>query len=228
MDATDDLPQVNVGFRVLLADTHALLRRGLRECLRDILVEEGITPNICETATAQSAIEHIRGALWDLVILDLNLPDMPGLEALRILKTLQPDLAVLVVSIYAKEHYASRAVRAGALGYLTKETGPEELRIAVSRMLQRGNSPQPPVAERIQDAVPNRNSLKTEVFPAALSDREIEVLQWIAQGRRLTDIAEQLNLSIKTVSTYRSRLLSKLGRRTTGELIRYALDQQLV
>lgn len=228
MDACQALPQVKADLRILLADDHALLRRGLKECLRDILVEDGLTPYIVETASAHKAIEHIRAAAWDLVILDLNLPDMPGLEVLRILKSLRPDLAVLVVSIYAEEHYATRAVRAGALGYLTKEAGPEELRMAVSRILQGGHSLQPPEAERVQDIAPNRNGLCADTLPALLSDREIEVLQWIAQGRRLTEIAEQLNLSIKTVSTYRARLLSKLGMRTTAELIRYALDQQLV
>ena len=228
VDASQDLPQVNADLRVLLADDHALLRRGLRECLQDILVEDGITPHIVETASAHNAIEHIRTASWNLVILDLNLPDMPGLEVLRILKSLQPNLAILVVSIYAEEHYATRAVRAGALGYLTKEAGPEELRMAVSRILRSGTSLSLQEVERIQNNAPNRNGESADALPALLSDREIEVLQWITQGRRLTDIAEQLNLSIKTVSTYRARLLSKLGMRTTAELIRYALDQQLV
>lgn len=117
---------------ILIADDHALVRRGLREFLRDFFVEDGLAPHIIETGSAQNAIAQIRATAWDLVILDLNLPDMPGLEILRILKSLQPTAAVLVVSIYAEEHYATRAVRAGALGYLTKDTGPQELRTAVS------------------------------------------------------------------------------------------------
>lgn len=228
VNAFQELPDVKTDLRILLADDHALLRRGLRECLRDFLTEEGLTLHITETALALNAIEHIRTAACDLVILDLNLPDMPGLEVLRILKSLQPSLPVLVVSIYAEEHYATRAVRAGALGYLTKETGPQELRTAVSRILQGGNHFPPPQAELVQGTISNRNALCADALPAVLSDREIEVLQWIAQGRRLTEIAEHLNLSIKTVSTYRARLLTKLGMRTTAELIRYALDQQLV
>lgn len=223
-----ELPAVKTDLRILLADDHALLRRGLREFLRDFFIEDGLTPHIAETASAHNAIERIRTETWDLVILDLNLPDMPGLEILRILKSLQPTLAVLVVSIYAEEHYAARAVRAGALGYLTKETGPQELRTAVSRILQGGNYVPPTDTEPIQYSMSNRNALCANDLPAVLSDREIEVLQWIAQGRRLTDIAEHLNLSIKTVSTYRARLLIKLGMKTTAELIRYALDQQLV
>ncbi len=229
MNAFQELPAVKSDLRILLADDHALLRRGLKECLREFLVEDGLTPHIAETASAQNAIERIRTETWDLVILDLNLPDMPGLEVLRVLKSLQPTLAVLVVSIYAEEHYATRAVRAGALGYLTKETGPQELRAAVSRILH-GENYVPPTTQTdsIQDTLSNRNALCADALPAILSDREIEVLQWIAQGRRLTEIAEHLNLSIKTVSTYRARLLIKLGMRTTAELIRYALDQQLV
>lgn len=228
MNAFQELPAVKSDLRILLADDHALLRRGLKECLREFLVEDGLTPHIAETASAQNAIERIRTETWDLVILDLNLPDMPGLEVLRVLKSLQPNLAVLVVSIYAEEHYATRAVRAGALGYLTKETGPQELRAAVSRILQGENYVPPTQTDPLHDTLSNRNALCADALPALLSDREIEVLQWIAQGRRLTEIAEHLNLSIKTVSTYRARLLIKLGMRTTAELIRYALDQQLV
>ncbi len=228
MNVFQELPAVKTDLNILLADDHALLRRGLKEFLRDFLIEDGLTPHITETASAHNAIERVRTETWDLVILDLNLPDMPGLEILRIVKSLQPSLAVLVVSIYAEEHYAARAVRAGALGYLTKETGPQELRTAVSRILQGGNYIPPTHTEPAQYTLSNRNALCADVLPAVLSDREIEVLQWIAQGRRLTEIAEHLNLSIKTVSTYRARLLIKLGMRTTAELIRYALDQQLV
>lgn len=229
VNVLDESPTVKTTLRILLADDHALLRRGLKEFLQDFLTEDGRTPYIAETATAQHAIEQIRSGDWDLVILDLNLPDMPGLEVLRILKSMQPSLPVLVVSIYSEEHYASRAVRAGALGYLTKETGPEELRAAVSRILHGGSYvPSPHNDQPHQEGFSTKNPVATNTLPAGLSDREIEVLQWIAQGRRLTEIAEHLNLSIKTVSTYRSRLLIKLGMRTTAELIRYALDQQLV
>lgn len=226
--ACGDPPPTKANVRILLADDHALLRRGLREFLRDFLTEDGLTPDIVETASACHAIDQIRTGTWDLVILDLNLPDMPGLEVLRILKSVQPGLPVLVVSIYAEEHYSARAVRAGALGYLTKDRGPQELRMAVSRILQGGNYLPPPQPEHAQDEGPNRNMPSADTLPATLSDREIEVLQWIAQGRRLTEIAGRLNLSIKTVSTYRARLLIKLGMRTTAELIRYALNQQLV
>lgn len=229
VNVLDESPTVKSTLKILLADDHALLRRGLKEFLQDFLAEDGQTPYIAETGSAQHAIEQIRAAAWDLVILDLNLPDMPGLEVLRILKSVQPALPVLVVSIYSEEHYATRAVRAGALGYLTKETGPEELRAAVSRILRGGSyAPSSQIGPQQQDALSTRPVTYTDRLPAGLSDREIEVLQWIAQGRRLTEIAEHLNLSIKTVSTYRSRLLIKLGMRTTAELIRYALDQQLV
>ena len=228
VNAVDMLSSVKTDLNILLADDHALLRRGLKEFLQDFLTEDGLTPHITETASAQSAIDQIRTGAWDLVVLDLNLPDMPGLEVLRILKSLQPSLPILIVSIYAEQHYAARAIRAGALGYLTKDTGPQQLRAAVSRILHGGNYFPPPQPEQVSDTVVDRSASSAHDLPAVLSDREIEVLQWIAQGRRLTEIAEHLNLSIKTVSTYRARLLIKLGMKTTAELIRYALDQQLV
>ncbi|MBI4002322.1 MAG: response regulator transcription factor [Nitrospira defluvii] len=224
MESFQKISRFQSDISILIADDHALVRRGLRE----FLVEDGLAPRIIETGSAHDAIAQMRAATWDLVILDLNLPDMPGLEILRMLKSLQPSVAVLVVSIYAEERCASRALRASALGYLTKDTGPEELRSAVSRLLQGEQYLRSDGATHIQDSVPNRNALSNDPLPAVLSDREFEVLQWIAQGRRLTDIAEHLNLSIKTVSTYRTRLLIKLGLRTTAELVRYALDQQLV
>lgn len=213
--------------RILIADDHAFLRRGLREFLHEFLGKGGSFPSVVEISSAEEAIAQVRAAAWDLVILDLNLPDMPGLEILRTLKSLRPTLAVLVLSIYAEEHYAARALRAGALGYLTKKSGPEQLRATVAQVLQRSRPSNEP-AECLDDGRLKQNPLCATTFPAGLSDWEMEVLQWIAQGRRLTHIAEHLNLSIKTVSTYRTRLLTKLGLRTTAELIRYALDQQLV
>lgn len=227
VDACQDSPLGKPDVRILLADDHALLRRGLREFLCEFLIEDGLTPHIVETTTAQHAIEQTRTTTWDLVILDLNLPDMPGLDLVRMLKSLQPALPILVVSIYAEEHFAARAIRAGALGYLTKEQGPQELRVAVSHILHGEDALPKPELECIQHTTPKRYAHCADTPSTVLSDREIEVLQWIAQGRRLTEIAEQLNVSIKTVSTYRARLLIKLGMRTTAELIRYALDQQL-
>ena len=223
-----DASSMKTDIRILLADDHALLRRGMREFLQDFLSEDGLTPHISETDSASGALEQVRTAAWDLAILDLNLPDMPGLEILRIFKSLHPSLPVLIVSIYAEEHYSARAIRAGAFGYLTKARGPQELRMAVSRILQGGKYLPPPDVDRLHGEGAHRPPSGDDPLPTTLSDREIEVLQWIAQGRRLTEIAGQLNLSIKTVSTYRARLLMKLGKSTTAELIRYALGQQLV
>jgi DNA-binding NarL/FixJ family response regulator len=228
MEFPQDRSHFSPHLKILIADDHALVPRGLRECLRDFLAEDGLTPHIVGTSSAHDAIAQIHAATWNLVILDLNLPDMPGLEILRILKSVQPTAAALVLSIYAEEHYAARAVRAGALGYLTKDRGPEELRSAVSRLLQGEPYRHADAAAPHQYRGPHRNALLGDSHPPVLSDREFEVLQWIAQGRRLTDIAEHLKLSIKTVSTYRTRLLIKLGLKTTAELVRYALDQQVV
>ncbi len=213
---------------ILIVDDHALVRRGLREFLQDFSVEDGLALRIVETGSAHEAIRHLHAAAWNLVIVDLNLPDMPGLEMLRILKSVQPTAAVLVMSIYAEEHYAARVVRAGARGYLTKDAGPEELRSAIARLLRGEQYHQNETTTDLQSGMPKSRTPCTNALPTMLSDREFEILQWIARGRRLTDIAEELNLSIKTVSTYRSRLLMKLGLRTTADLVRYALDHQLV
>lgn len=213
---------------ILIADDHALIRRGLKEYLQDFLVEKELPLRFMETVSAHDALAQIRAATWDLVILDLNLPDMPGLEVLRIIKSLQPLAAILVVSIYAEDHFATRAIRAGAHGYLRKDTGPEELRTAVSCLLQGQSYHRAEGTTPVHGNRSGENTPRAEALTAVLSDRELEVLQCIAQGRRLTNIAEQLNLSIKTVSTYRTRLLTKLGLKTTAELVRYALDQQLV
>ena len=215
-------------FHILIVDDHALVRRGLREFLQDFSIEDGLALRIVETGSAHEAIVHLRAAAWNLVIVDLNLPDMPGLEMLRILKSVQPTAAVLVMSIYAEEHYASRVVRAGARGYLTKDAGPQELRSAIDRLLQGEQYHHTEASADLQAGMPKSRTPCTTALPTMLSDREFEILQWIAQGGRLTDIAEELNLSIKTVSTYRSRLLMKLGFRTTADLVRYALDHQLV
>lgn len=136
MESFRNMSRLRSDINILMVDGHALVRRGLKEFLREFLLEDGLIPHLVETASAHDAIEQVHAAAWDLVILDLNLPDMPWLEVLHILKSMRPTLAILIVSIYSEEHYATRALRAGALGYLTTETGPGELRAALMRLLQ--------------------------------------------------------------------------------------------
>lgn len=208
--------------KLLLADDHAIVRRGLIQVLKDKLR----SPTLAETATAQGAIEAIRKEQWDLVILDINLPDKNGIEALKEMKSIRPTLPVLILSLYPEEQYATRALRAGAAGYVTKDTAPEEVAAVVEKILQGGKYVSASLAECLADELAGRRA-GAGALHELLSDRELEVLRLLATGKTPTEIADHLALSVKTVSTYRARLLDKLHVRTTAELIRYAVDHHL-
>jgi DNA-binding NarL/FixJ family response regulator len=208
--------------KILLVDDHALVRRGVAHVLREDLPDL----TIVEKGTAQEAIEATQTTSWDLVILDINLPDKSGLDALKDIKRVCPDLPVLILSLYPEAHYARRALKAGASGYLTKDSAPEEVTTAVKRILQGGRYVSASLAEQLAADLGTTSGEAREPHEM-LSDRELEVLRLIGSGNTPTEIAEQLTLSIKTVSTYRARILEKLNLRTTAELIRFAVDHQL-
>lgn len=209
--------------KILLADDHALVRRGVAHVLREEIADLSIT----EAGTAQEALEAIQTDGLDLLILDVNLPDKNGLEALKDIKRLCPGLPVLILSLYPEAHYARRALKAGASGYITKDTAPEEVTNAVKRILQGGRYVSASLAEQLAADLGAPAGEHREPHEM-LSDRELEVLRLIGRGNTPTEVAEQLTLSIKTVSTYRARLLEKLELRTTAELIRFAVDHHLI
>lgn len=209
--------------KILLADDHALVRRGVAHVLREDIADLDIT----EAGTAQDALQAVHTSRWDLVILDVNLPDKSGLEVLKDIKRTYPTLPVLMLSLYPEAQYARRALKAGASGYLTKDTAPEEVTNAVRRVLQGGHYVSASLAEQLAadlGATVGEHRTPHDI----LSDRDLEVLRLIGRGHTPTEIAEQLALSIKTVSTYRGRLLEKLQLRTTAELIRFAVDHRLI
>ncbi|MDO9118425.1 MAG: response regulator transcription factor [Nitrospira sp.] len=208
--------------KILLVDDHALVRRGVAHVLQEDLPDL----TIVEKGTALDALEAVHATPWDLVILDINLPDKSGLDALKDIKRISPDLPVLILSLYPEAQYARRALKAGASGYLTKDTAPEEVTTAVKRILQGGRYVSAALAEQLAADLGTTSGEAREPHER-LSDRELEVLRLIGSGRTPTEIAEQLALSIKTVSTYRARILEKLNLRTTAELIRFAVDHQL-
>ena len=208
--------------KILLVDDHALVRRGVAHVLREDLPDL----TIVEKGTARDAIEATQTTPWDLVILDINLPDKSGLDALKDIKRVCPDLPILILSLYPEAHYARRALKAGAAGYLTKDTAPEEVTTAVKRILQGGRYVSATLAEQLAADLGTTSGEAQEPHDM-LSDRELEVLRLIGSGKTPTEVAEQLTLSIKTVSTYRARILEKLNLRTTAELIRFAVDHQL-
>ncbi len=207
--------------RCLLVDDHPIVRRGVR----DLLIDERVCSEIEEVGSGEAALDAIRRRSWDLVLLDVALPDKHGLEVLKETKLLQPRLPVLMLSLYPEKEFAMRAIRAGASGYLTKQSAPSELLAAVRRVLQGGRYITEALAEQMAEAL---GSGTEGPHHARLSDRELEVLRLFGKGKAVSVIAEDLSLSVKTISTYRARILEKLSCRTTAELIRYAIDARLV
>jgi two-component system invasion response regulator UvrY len=207
--------------RILIADDHAVFRRGLSETLG----EEFSRVTFGEAKTAQETLDHVRRQDWDIVILDISMPGKSGLDILDDLHRLRPKLPVLLLSMHPEEQYARRALKSGAAGYLTKESVPDEIKEAVRRVQAGGRYVSAALAEKL--AFDLRREVDTPVHEL-LSDREFQVLRMIASGKTVKQIADEISLSVKTVSTYRARILEKTGMKTTADLIRYALQNQLV
>ena len=207
--------------RILIADDHAVFRRGLRDTLADAFPRV----NFGEAKTAQETIEHVRRQDWDVVILDISMPGKSGLDILDALRRLRPKLPVLLLTMHPEQQYARRALRAGAAGYLTKDGVPEELKEAIKKIVAGGRYVSATLAEKL--AVDLQEGADLPLYEL-LSDREFQVLRMIASGKTVKEIAEDLSLSVKTVSTYRGRILEKTGMKTNAELIRYALQARLV
>jgi len=207
--------------KVLIADDHAVFRRGLRETLAEAFSRV----TFGEARTAQETLEQVRRQDWDVVILDISMPGKSGLDILEDLKRLRPRMPILLLSMHPEQQFARRALKSGAAGYLTKDSVTEELKEAVKKIVGGGRYVSATLAEKL--AVDLRQGADTPLYEL-LSDREFQVLRMIASGKTVKDIAEDLSLSVKTVSTYRGRILEKTGMKTNAELIRYALESQLV
>lgn len=206
--------------RVLIADDHAILRRGLKEILmRDL---KGV---VCgEAKDADEALSQVRDAAWDLLILDITMPGRSGLDALRDLKLTRPKLPVLVLSMHPEDQYAKRILKAGAVGYMNKESAPEELVKAVRKVLAGGMYVSAALAEILAADLSEDSG---RPIHETLSDREFEILRMIGAGKAVSQIAEELHLGVTTVSTYRARILVKMNMATTIELMHYALHHHL-
>jgi len=207
--------------RVLIADDHAVFRRGLKETLSEAFSAVVFG----EAKTAQEALDHVRRQNWDVVILDISMPGKSGLDILDELKHLRPKLPILLLSMHPEQQFARRALKAGAAGYLTKDGVPEELKEAIKKIVGGGRYVSATLAEKLAVDLREGSDLPLHEL---LSDREFQVLRMIASGKTVKEIAEELSLSVKTVSTYRARVLEKTGMKTNAELIRYALQAQLV
>ncbi|HXF65136.1 MAG TPA: response regulator transcription factor [Burkholderiales bacterium] len=207
--------------RVLLADDHAIVRAGLKE----ILAETGDIAVAGEAANGQEVIAQVRTREFDVAVLDLSMPGRSGIELIRQVKSERPGLRVLVLTMHGEDQYAVRALKAGASGYLTKESAADQLVAAIRRIAAGGAYVTPETAERLalEAGAPSGAAPHSR-----LSDREFQVLCMIARGASVTEIARELSLSVKTVSTHKSRILEKMGLANQAELIRYALEHKLL
>lgn len=207
--------------RILIADDHAIVRRGLQE----ILIRE-LSDVVCgEAENADQLLAAVESHAWDLVILDVTMPGRSGVDVLHDLQRTRPKLPVLVLSMHPEDQYGKRVLKAGASGYMNKESAPEELIRAVRKVLAGGRYVSAELAERLA-----LDLSKDSARPPheALSDREFEVLRMLASGKAVGQIAEDLHLGVTTISTYRARILEKLNMTTTAELMHYALRNRLV
>jgi two-component system invasion response regulator UvrY len=207
--------------RILIVDDHAILLRGLKE----ILEREFRDVSIGGAGTAEQALTQLDAENWDLVILDITMPGRSGVDVLRNLKALRPKLPVLVLSMHPEDQYGKRVLKAGASGYMNKESAPEELIKAVRKLLSGGRYVSPTLAETLAVDLGRDDGTPAH---ERLSDREFEVLRKMASGKSVGQIAQELHLSVPTVSTYRARILEKMGMSTNAELIRYAVSHHLV
>jgi len=206
---------------ILIADDHSVVRRGLRQ----ILLEEFPAANIDEATDADMLFKKVIKGDWDVVISDLSMPGRSGLKALQQIKLHNPKVPVLILSVHSEEHYAIRVLKAGASGYLNKESAPDELIKAIHRVLLGKKYITASIAERLASGL-DKDSEKSP--HETLSDREFEVLKHIAAGRSVSEIADQLSLSVTTVSTFRARILAKMNLKTNADLTLYAIENKLL
>ena len=206
--------------RILLADDHTIIRDGLKQILADTedLVVTG------EAANGLEVMQKVREGDWDLLVLDISMPGRNGLELIRLIKEEKPELPILVLSMHHEEQYAVRALQAGALGYLTKESDSDLLVTAIRRVAKGGVHISDKVAELMVRGIRPTDKLLPHNL---LSDREFQVFNMLVTGRSLTEIGAELSLSVKTISTHKTHILQKMNLSGTAELIRYAVAHNL-
>jgi two-component system, NarL family, invasion response regulator UvrY len=207
--------------RILVADDHAVVREGVKR----IVADTSDLVVAAEASQSQEVLSKVAARTCDVVLLDISMPGRSGLEILQQLKRAHPALPVLVFSVHPENQYALRAFKAGASGYLTKDSIPEELVTAIRKVVRGGRYVSPSLAEHLVLEVATGSDKPPH---ASLSDREYQVLCLLASGKTATEIAKELSLSVKTVSTHRSRILAKMHMKTNAELMHYAIRHRLV
>jgi len=207
--------------RILIADDHPVFRQGLRQ----IINETSDMVVTYEVSSGLEVVDTVRAGYCDVVLLDISLPDRNGIDILKQLKKEQPELPVLILTMHPEEQYAVRALKAGASGYLTKESTPDELVLAIRKVSAGGKYVSASLAEKLAYEL---GRMDEQTPHEGLSDREYQIMLLIASGKTVTEIARELSLSIKTISTYRSRILEKMGVKNNAELTYYAIKNQLI
>lgn len=206
--------------KIFIADDHLLIREGLKKLLH----YEADLKIVGESDNPDDTIKFVTENDVDILILDINLPGKSGLDILKQLKMFKPDLHVLILSMYPEEQFAERTLKAGASGYLTKETATDDLIKAIRKVAKGGKY----ISSQLAEKLIFKKDTEYEYPHESLSDREFQVLKLMAKGKSQIDIANELNLSTSTINTYRSRILQKLELKTNAELIHYALQNNLI
>lgn len=207
--------------KILIADDHAIVRKGLKQ----ILLEEYPSAVICEVADTESLLTEVISKTFNVVICDMNMPGRSGLDALNQLKQVAPELPVLIMSMYPEDQYALRVLKAGASGYLEKESIHDNIIKAIQTVQLGKKFITPTIAEKLADAFQDNSTKQPHEL---LSDREFDVFKLIASGKSVSEIAAKLSLSTTTVSTYRARILEKMSIRSNADLTRYALERKII
>ncbi len=207
--------------RIIIADDHEIVRAGLKQIIADDpdLSVEG------EAGDGQELLETLRKKKFDVVLLDMKMPGRSGLEILKQLKMEHPSLPVLVLSMHPEEQYAVRTIKAGASGYITKETAPDKLIEAIRKVCAGGKYISASLAEQLADSIADSRSKPPHEY---LTDREFQVMCMISSGKTITEIAKELFLSVKTISTYRQRILEKMNMKNNAELTHYVISNNLI
>ncbi len=204
--------------KILIADDHAIVRKGLVQILR----EEFSVADITEVTNGNEALVEVRRQIWDIILLDISMPGINGMEALKQIRANGIKAPILMLSMHPEEQYAIRTLKAGASGFLSKQSATKELLAAIHKVLSGRKYISDSVAEQLADTYGEKQDYD------ALSDRELQVLQLIASGKTVSEIADEIVLSVNTISTYRARILEKLNLGNNAEITRYALDNKLV
>jgi DNA-binding NarL/FixJ family response regulator len=206
---------------ILIADDHAVVRRGLREILADALPDADFS----EVSTGDEVLSHLGKSQTSMLVLDISMPGRSGIDVLRDVKHMYPRLPVIILSCQPEDQYAVRCLRAGAAAYINKESAPEELALAAKKILGGGRYVSASLAEKL---VSKLDEDVDKPLHELLSDREHEVMRMIASGVPLTEIGERLHVSVKTISSYRARIMEKMQMKSNAELTRYAITHNLI